>query len=633
LPNGRIRFRTLSIGLVLIIINIYWVIQKEAYPGWVTAAVGPPDTLSLFYNVIFILFVLLLLNFSLGKAFPKVHLSKIELVAIYAMLCISTSISGIDMVQILPPIMTHGFWYATPENEWANLFWNYLPEWLTVSDKPALTAYYEGDASFYSHIQPWIVPILFWTIFVFILIAVMLCLNVIIRKQWTVKEKLTYPIIQLPLEMIVRQKSFFTNRLLITGFAIAAAIDLVNSLNMLYPKIPAIPVRSLEIGHYFTERPLNAIGWTPVCFFPFAIGMTFCMPLDLSFSCWFFYLFLKAQLILRSILGFRGLSGFLYLKTQESGAYIGFGILAIWLLRRHFAQILKRLTSKDDPLLKDEVRIYRIAIAGAMLGMGILLSFGYIAGIPLWAGAIFFTLYFLIAIAITRMRAELGPPTNELYYGGPMQVMTLSMGTRRFSKPALATFSLFWFFTRAYRGHPMANQLESFKMAEQVQKDNRKLPLAILLAVIISIPVTFWATLDVGYREVGVPGNWASNEAFRRLDNWLQQPTEMNTDAVLLMGLGAFIILGFSIMRLRFVWCPIHPVAYLMANSWTMSWIWFSIFVGWAIKWVILKYSGLRLYRKAFPFFLGLILGEFVIGAVLNILRQTLHIPTYVFWH
>lgn len=633
MSDNGIRFRALIIGIILIPINIYWVIQKEAYPGWVTAAVGPPDTLSLFYNVIFILSILLLLNFLLSRILPQARLSKIELVAIYAMLCISTSISGIDMVQILPPIMTHGFWYATPENEWESIFWDYLPRWLTVRDKQALIGYYEGESSFYNFIQPWIIPITFWTIFVFVLIALMLCINIIIRKQWTTNEKLTYPIIRLPLEMIIQEKSFFTNKLLITGFIIASAIDSINSLNMIYPKIPSIPVRSLEIGRYFTEKPWNAIGWTPICFFPFAIGITFCMPLDLSFSCWFFYIFLKAQIILLNVLGLHNLSGFQYLKAQESGAYISFGIITLWLLRKHFIRIIKGLFLEADYISKDEVRSYRIAIISFLLGMIILLIFCYAAGIPLWASTTFFILYFIIAIAITRMRAELGPPTNELYYGGPEQIMTLSLGTRRFPKAALSTFSLFWFFTRAYRGHPMANQLESFKMAEQVQDDSKKLPLAILLATIISILATFWATLDVGYRVVGVPGNWASNETYRRLETWLQQPSDMSTDAVLFMGIGALIILSFTLMRMRFIWWSIHPVAYLMANSWTMSWIWFSIFVGWAVKWVILKYGGLHSYRKVFPLFLGLILGEFTTGAILNIIRQTLHIPTYIFWH
>lgn len=618
---------------MLVIINIVWVVQKETQPGWVTAAVGPPDTLSLFYNVIFILFILILINAILEKISPRIRLNKGELVIIYAMLCMSTSISGIDMVQILPPIMTHGFWFATPENEWSELFGNYLPEWLTVSDKSALTAYYEGESSFYDYINLWFTPIMLWIAFVFALIAVILCFNLIIEKQWAVNEKLTYPTIQLPLEMITKGKTFLFNRLLIIGFVISAGIDAFNSLNLIYPNVPAIPVRNLEIGRYFNEKPFNAIGWTPICFFPFVIGMTFCMPLDLSFSSWFFYLFVKAQLILGSILGLRSLPGFPYLKQQESGAYIGFGILALWMLRRHFVYVIKMLFSENPAISRTERNRYRFATVGFALGFSFIMLFCYVAGIPLWTSITFFALYFIIAIAITRMRAELGPPTHELYYGGPDQIITMAMGTRVIPKSALATFSLFWFFNRAYRGHPMPNQLESFRMAEQVTKSDKKLPTAILLATFVSIIATFWVTLHVGYKEIGVPGTWASNETINRLAWWLQQPRQTDVGSTAFMGVGAFIVLSFAFMRTKFVWWSIHPVAYLMANSWTMSWIWFSIFVGWAIKFIVLKYAGLRFYRKVFPFFLGLILGEFVIGAILNIIRQVSHIPTYVFWH
>ena len=45
-----------------------------------------------------------------------------------------------------------------------------------------------------------------------------------------------------------------------------------------------------------------------------------------------------------------------------------------------------------------------------------------------------------------------------------------------------------------------------------------------------------------------------------------------------------------------------------------MNPLWFSIFVGWLLKWIILRYGGLRAHRKAIPFFIGLVLGEFAAG-------------------
>jgi hypothetical protein len=38
---------------------------------------------------------------------------------------------------------------------------------------------------------------------------------------------------------------------------------------------------------------------------------------------------------------------------------------------------------------------------------------------------------------------------------------------------------------------------------------------------------------------------------------------------------------------------------------------WLSIFLAWAFKGVILRYGGVRVYRRLLPFFLGLALGEF----------------------
>ena len=34
----------------------------------------------------------------------------------------------------LVSIIVHAFYFGTPENEWRELFWSYLPDWLTIND-------------------------------------------------------------------------------------------------------------------------------------------------------------------------------------------------------------------------------------------------------------------------------------------------------------------------------------------------------------------------------------------------------------------------------------------------------------------------------------------------------------------
>jgi len=45
-----------------------------------------------------------------------------------------------------------------------------------------------------------------------------------------------------------------------------------------------------------------------------------------------------------------------------------------------------------------------------------------------------------------------------------------------------------------------------------------------------------------------------------------------------------------------------------------MNYVWFSVFVAWAIKSVVLKYGGVTLYRQLRPLFLGFILGHIFVS-------------------
>ncbi len=60
--------------------------------------------------------------------------------------------------------------------------------------------------------------------------------------------------------------------------------------------------------------------------------------------------------------------------------------------------------------------------------------------------------------------------------------------------------------------------------------------------------------------------------------------------------------------------------------------VWFPLFLGWLVKWLILKMGGLKAHRQAMPFFLGLILGEFVMGSVWMIVGLVGNLRTYAFW-
>ncbi len=397
--------RAIILGLVLIPINCYWIAQLEVVRYTHLTLIVP------FPNVIFILLILVSINVVFKKVFSGFGLNQQELLIIYIMLSIASAISSIDMLQILVPSMGHAFWFNTPENEWEEILWRYLPRWLLVSDHSVLAGYYKGGSSFYNlkYVKAWLSPLLYWFIFIIVLLFVMLCINVLIRRQWTERERLTFPIIQLPLEISDVSNSFFRNKLMWIGFGISAFISIINGLNYFVPSIPQIPVKRRSISYIFSERPWNAMGNVQLSFYPFVIGIGFMIPLDLLFSAWVFYWLYKAQQVIGSIIGLSSLQQFPYYNEQAFGGFIGICIIMFWSSKTHFIDMMRGIYNRKSQVNDNtEALTYRKAITGIILGSLFLYFFSFRAGMSVWSIPMFFGLYYLLAIFVTRLRAELG---------------------------------------------------------------------------------------------------------------------------------------------------------------------------------------------------------------------------------
>lgn len=626
--SNDIMVRAIIIGIIFVPVHSYLISQLEIifYRGGTSAS-------PIFWTTICNLFLLIAINSILKKFFPKYQLHQQELLLVYIMTNISTCIIGHDMLQILVPMMGHAFWFATPENEWQDLFWPHIPDWLVVSDKAALRGYYYGETSFYrlENLLAWLGPVLWWCGFVIVLIFVMTCINLIFRKQWTENEKLSYPMIQLPLQMTNPISRLFQNKAMWIGFAIIGVINCINSIHVLYPSLPTIPYWTQNYGHLLTEKPWNAMRVLFVGLNPDMLVLGFLIPEDLCFSLWFFHWFWKAQLILGSMIGWRSLPGFPYGREQASGAYFAVGIVLLYTNRRHLFRIIRHifLMAKVDD--ETEPMRYRYSALGAVFGFFLIVLFCYYGGMSAWVSVPFFALYFVIQIAITRMRAELGTPVHDLHYSGPDEIIVRTVGTRRLGNGTLTMFSLFWFINRAYRSNVMVFEMEGFKMAERTKINGKTLLIALLLTAIVGSLSAFWASLHQGYNTgmqirafypaIGAFGR----EPWFRLQTWMQSRSNANVPGTAFMFGGFFFTIFLAIMRLKFLWWRFHPAGYAVSNSWNMEVLWSPLFFGWLAKIIIMRAGGLRLYRRSIPFFLGLMLGHFItrgtwtiIGVIIN---------------
>ena len=316
-----------------------------------------------------------------------------------------------------------------------------------------------------------------------------------------------------------------------------------------------------NLATYFVERPWNTIGsWPgmPIQANPFIIGLTFAIPLDLLFSCWFFYLIWKLQYILGSMARVN-IPQYPFADQQLLGGYLGIVVVTLWLARTHLRAVFKRVSgtrsNADDSA---EPMRYRTAVWGAILGIAFVTGFCHRAGISVGFALAFFGIYFIILLAFTRMRAELGPPMHGIHYFGPFQLIVSIIGSHRISAQTLTASAPYWTHTKEFLNKPMPGYLESFKLAERSGIDTRKLWKVCLLATFLSVAVTFWAFLDLGYKWGG-PGAWRGNLAYNAISRLLRQPTDPNATQLSATAFGMIFVFVGTALRLRLFWWPLTP--------------------------------------------------------------------------
>ena len=76
----------------------------------------------------------------------------------------------------------------------------------------------------------------------------------------------------------------------------------------------------------------------------------------------------------------------------------------------------------------------------------------------------------------------------------------------------------------------------------------------------------------------------------------------------------------------------VPPLGYVMASNQEMSDLWMLILICISFKWLMLKYGGIQSYRRAIPFFSGLVLGDYLMECIWSLLGGLLHTTIYQFY-
>lgn len=621
-------FRALAIALLLIPLQTFWIVYMELVRGGIW-----PTVLSSLFTVIFLLFVVASGNRLVQRWRPRWALRDEELLSLYPLLAVGAALGGTDVGQTLVHILGAPYHFATPENRWEALFHRYLPQGLMVSDAEALHGFYNGHSTLYvwESLRPWLRPLAGWMTFIFLMLLAMHSLNVLVRRQWVEAERLTFPIVQLPLAM-TESPTFWRQPGLWWGFGIAAALDTLNGFHFLYPFLPAINCKIfLDLGRLLVNPPWNGIVWWPVTAYPFAIGLGFLMPLHLSFSCWFGLLLWKAQKVVERAMGYPPhWCAAMYSQEQVSGVWMAVLLFALWMGRKQW-----RFGGREA---QGEPFAPRTALLLMALGLAGMILFAHRAGMTWGFAAAYMGLYLAFSLSLTRMRAEFGPPCHDLYGAGPDQILVTWLGVETFDRRDLtATAVFYWLSRESPRSHPMPHQLEGLYLGSVRRLPLRRLWWAMLVAGWWGGVAVFWAVLHYCYlygseAKIRGPSTWFATEGFRRLEGWLVAPPQANVAGRVAMGVAFLLSLSLLWLRTRVLWFSFHPAGYAISSWWAINLLWFPLLLAWLAKHCVLRYGGLQAYRRARPFFLGLVLGEFVAGSLWQLAGWLGGFTAYAFW-
>jgi hypothetical protein len=265
----------------------------------------------------------------------------------------------------------------------------------------------------------------------------------------------------------------------------------------------------------------------------------------------------------------------------------------------------------------DEVLSYRSAVWGVLLGTVFIVGWFARAGLSWQAGLIFLFVANLIFFGITRVVAVggIGFTSAPML---PQVFMLYGLGPQVLGDKGLTQMAFQYSWAAEYRTSVMTSSINGMKLVHGQPGNPRRVFLGMMLAMIAGMAGAIWITLHLNYtrgganmRQFGVP-----TLAYQFVEHHMNNPFESQWiwERWGFTAIGGAVMWGLVFLRHHLAWWPVHYVGFVIADSWVMGWAWWSVFLGWLAKLIILRSGGALAYRRHMPIFLGMLFGQLMCG-------------------
>jgi len=564
-------------------------------------------------------------------------LRKQEIIAIFCFVLVASSC--FDGVNRLMPSYTVPRYFASPQNDFAMIADEYIPDWFAPRDAEIVRMYYEGAGDEATSLRPWLVFATVWTVFMMALWVTLFCVTAVLRRYWCAYEHLSFPLVTVPLYIAAAghgrmrpQRSVWTEPLMWIGFAISFIHFLSIMLHALNPNFPTLGTMT-DLGVLFTERPLNAIRPNfRFIYNPALSGLAYFAPQDLCFSMWFFFLFyFKPLRLFYGVTGLREPSGFPFYWAQSAGAFIAIAVVYLWAARGYLKRVWiaavsnMRLAADPDEHPWADPLTCRTALIGAACGFIALCAWFMLMGASWWVAGLFFLLIILFATIFTRGRAESGVAAlwSAPFWQASRQLKSF-LGSDALTPGGsygnLVMLGSLYFLHFGSYPQTMTHQIESLRMGEECRIRTSHITMILMGAMFVGLVVSFYTQLSLAHEWGANSLSGGTTEGGYSVSLARGEYTEVNSIADGNKLLPNWTRNGYTIaaflftillvaIRLRIPRSPFHPLGFVLTMSYGYAY-WGPFFAIWLVKAIILRLGGGRLYHRLTPVFVGLVMGQ-----------------------
>jgi len=590
-------------------------------------------------------FVVLILpaNAALKAVAPRWALRPAELVVVFVMGWVASTWPTLGLTGYILTITATPYYFASPENQWTELLHPYLPRWLIPSDATyAMEWFFNGKPA--GEPIPWTVwmgPLVWWMLLILAILMVCVGLAVILRKQWVQRERLVYPLAEVPAELVTEDPDggplpkFFRDRLFWWGFGIPAFVICWNTVSYWHPFWPQIPLVTQSYPTISFGRDFPSIVVRPNLF---VIAFAYLTTLDVLFSVWFFHLAAVVAIGVMNRTGVTIGTPDVWCSSNAATGWVSFGGLTLfvlwglWISRAHLGDVVRKAVGRgpevDD---RGEIMSYRGAVLAVVVGTLYLAGWLHGVGMALLPMVMFLFGCFIVYLGVAKVIAQCG----LVYVRATLTAQsfaTHALGSVNFGPASLSGLAVTYGFIADAKPTLMASVVHAVKLQDWIKGGRRGLFWAIVLAVAVGGVSSLVYTLYLGYTHGAYNfGAWEFQSGnIQIITNVVGKMRELagpDRNRLLCLAIGGVICAWLLFLRYRFPWWPLHPIGFTISGTtWPIRISAFSVFLAWLIKVVVLKIGGNRMYTRSRPLFLGVLVG-YVMGVAFSFVVDVIWFP------